>query len=37
VWSSIGVSLAIAIGEHNFLEFLGGGMKWTSISAAPLG
>jgi len=25
VWSSIGVSLAIAIGERNFLEFLGGG------------
>ena len=25
VWSSIGVSLAIAIGERNFLEFLSGG------------
>ena len=25
LWSSIGVSLAIAIGERNFLEFLGGG------------
>jgi len=25
VWSSIGVSLAIAIGERNFLEFLAGG------------
>jgi glucose-6-phosphate isomerase len=25
IWSSIGVSLAIAIGERNFLEFLGGG------------
>ena len=25
VWSSIGVSLAIAIGERNFLDFLGGG------------
>jgi glucose-6-phosphate isomerase len=25
VWSSIGVSLAIAIGERNFSEFLGGG------------
>ena len=25
IWSSIGVSLAIAIGERNFLEFLAGG------------
>ena len=25
LWSSIGVSLAIAIGERNFLDFLGGG------------
>ena len=25
VWSSIGVSLAIAIGESNFIDFLGGG------------
>jgi glucose-6-phosphate isomerase len=25
VWSSIGVSLAIAVGERNFLEFLSGG------------
>jgi glucose-6-phosphate isomerase len=25
VWSSIGVSLAIAIGQENFLDFLGGG------------
>ena len=25
VWSSIGVSLAIAVGERNFLEFLAGG------------
>jgi glucose-6-phosphate isomerase len=25
VWSSIGASLAVAIGEHNFLEFLSGG------------
>jgi len=25
IWSSIGVSLAIAIGERNFLDFLGGG------------
>jgi glucose-6-phosphate isomerase len=25
VWSSIGVSLAVAIGEHNFLDFLSGG------------
>jgi glucose-6-phosphate isomerase len=27
VWSSIGVSLAIAIGRDNFLEFLGGGYE----------
>jgi len=27
VWSSIGVSLAIAIGRANFLEFLGGGYR----------
>jgi glucose-6-phosphate isomerase len=27
VWSSIGVSLAIAIGERNFLDFLGGGRE----------
>jgi glucose-6-phosphate isomerase len=25
IWSSIGVSLAVAIGRENFLEFLGGG------------
>ena len=27
VWSSIGVSLAIAIGESNFIDFLGGGYE----------
>ena len=27
VWSSIGVSLAIAIGQRNFLDFLGGGRE----------
>lgn len=27
VWSSIGVSLAIAIGAHNFMEFLRGGYE----------
>ena len=27
VWSSIGVSLAIAIGARNFLDFLGGGFE----------
>ena len=27
VWSAIGVSLAIAIGERNFLDFLGGGYE----------
>ncbi|WP_457831645.1 hypothetical protein, partial [Staphylococcus aureus] len=25
IWSSIGVSVAIAIGRENFLQFLGGG------------
>src|SRR5256885_812335 len=38
VWSSIGVSLAIAIGERNFLEFLAGGPEdGGQFPTAPLG
>jgi glucose-6-phosphate isomerase len=38
VWSSIGVSLAIAIGEHNFLEFLSGGHEMDEhFRSAPWG
>ena len=36
LWSSIGVSLAIAIGERNFLEFLAGGHEMDEhFRAAP--
>ena len=43
VWSSIGVSLAIAVGEGNFLEFLRGGhemdehFRSTAVAGKPAG